>query len=222
MRILAVAFDYGSVLAWPPSSRACGRIAATAGMPQSVLLDRYYRDRPAYDHGTIDAIEYWRRVTQGYPAASSEPELETLAGLDVEAWSQPNETALDWLPKLKAAGLRVALLSNMPESFAGALEQRDRWLDLFDHRLYSGRVRLSKPDPAVYRLLLETLNGHSGSIAPENVLFLDDLEANVSAARSTGIRAELYNVFDGSLPAIAREYGLPVPVETRPDRKSVV
>ena len=213
MTILAVAFDYGSVLAWPPASEGCDRVAAAAGVPRSVLLERYYRHRPAYDHGTLDDIEYWRHLTGGYPAERDDALLATLAALDAELWSQANETVLGWLPELKRRGVRLAVLSNMPASFAHALEERDRWLELFDHRIYSGLVQLSKPDPAIYRLLLERMNDGPDSIGPGNVLFLDDLEANVRGARAVGINAELYNVFDGGLPRIAQEYGLPVPTE---------
>jgi hypothetical protein len=84
MNIKSVVFDYGSVLAWPPSSENCRRFAAAAGIPQSVLLERYFLERTAYDRDTIDDIEYWRNITKGYPASRDESLLRTLADLDVE------------------------------------------------------------------------------------------------------------------------------------------
>ena len=214
--IKSVVFDYGSVLVWPPSSAGCRRIAETAGIPVSVLMDRYYPERSAYDRDTISNLEYWRRITHGFPAAENPQLLRNLVNLDVEVWSEPNQATMDWLPLLKDAGLTLAVLSNMPESFASALEERDAWLAIFDHRIFSGRVKLNKPEPAIYSLLLDTLSTGSDPCLPEEVLFLDDLKANVTGAGEMGINAELYNVFTGGLTAIAEKYKLPVPNEIPP------
>jgi len=68
----------------------------------------------------------------------------------------------------------------------------------------------------MYELLLNTINTEKHNCSPGNVLFLDDLPANIEAAREFGINAELYNVFDGGLTAIAERYGLPAPTEHQP------
>jgi putative hydrolase of the HAD superfamily len=219
MKIMSVVFDYGSVLAWPPTSQSCERVALTAGIRNSVLLERYFRERTAYDRDTIDAIGYWRNITEGYPASKNDAVLRALTALDVEIWSDPNESTISWLPALKNAGLTLAILSNMPESFCNALEQRDRWLDIFDHRIFSGRVRLAKPEPAIYQLLLNTIDAGTNTYAPENILFLDDLPVNVEGARAVGINAELYNVFDGGLAEIADRYNLPAPGDFTPSKE---
>ncbi len=216
MQIKNVVFDYGSVLAWPPSSNGCARVANTAGIPASVLMERYYLERHAYDRDTISNIEYWHRIVSGYPAAEDKDLLHRLAELDVEIWSDPNKATVEWLPSLKKSGLTLAILSNMPESFCTALEERDIWLNIFDHRIFSGRVKLNKPEPAIYKLLLNTLSTEAGPCRPEEVLFLDDLEHNVIGARYMGINAEVYNVFTGGLTAIAEQYGLPIPYEAPP------
>ena len=41
-----------------------------------------------------------------------------------------------------------------------------------------------KPDPAVFKVVLER-----AQLAPEAVMFFDDMAANVAAARSVGIHA---------------------------------
>jgi len=216
MQIKTIVFDYGSVLVWPPSTDSCSRIARAAGLPEGLLMERYFHERTAYDRDTISNIEYWRRVTRGYPAAGNEELLHRLAALDVEIWSEENRAAVDWLPTLKEAGFTLAVLSNMPESFCSALEKRDLWLDTFDHRIFSGRVKLNKPEPAIYKLLLDTISTGSAPCRSEEVLFLDDLKDNITGARKMGISAELYNVFTGGLAAIAEKYSLPIPKEPPP------
>ncbi len=216
MQIKTVVFDYGSVLVWPPSSSACSRVADLAGIPEQLLMERYFSERPPYDRDTISNIEYWNRVTRGYPAAEDNKHLQRLAALDVEIWSEENRATVDWLPVLKEAGFTLAVLSNMPESFCSALEERDLWLETFDYRIFSGRVKMNKPEPAIYQLLLDTISTDSRPCLPEEVLFLDDLKDNITGARKMGINAELYNVFNGGLSAIAEKYNLPIPRELPP------
>ncbi len=216
MQIECIAFDYGSVLAWPPTSADCARVADVAGISTEVLLDRYYRERAPYDHDLIDGSEYWRRITAGYGASEDSERLSALEALDAEIWSEPNEATVGWLPTLKAAGYQVAIISNMPADLATALTTRNRWLDGFDYRIFSGQVGMMKPDPAIYRELLSRLGTSDVPRAPETVLFLDDIDKNVAAARRIGMYAELYNVFTGGLAGIADRFDLPAPPAERP------
>ncbi|MFW6313467.1 MAG: HAD family hydrolase, partial [Spirochaetota bacterium] len=212
MHITHVVFDFGAVLAWPPSSAACDRLCENAGIPKEVLMSRYFERRAEYDHDSIAAIDYWRSIVEGFPAEHDEPLLARLALMDVESWSEPNPATVEWLPDLKNAGFDLGLLSNMPGPFWDVLRHRIDWLCWFDHTVISGKVKLSKPTREIYALLLETL-----ACDPGEVLFLDDSEANVLAARTAGIHAEVYNVFDGGLAGIAARYSLPLPEEPRPD-----
>ena len=54
--------------------------------------------------------------------------------------------------------------------------------------MISGDVGLRKPDPGIYRLLLE----QSGHAAAE-MLFVDDREKNVAAALALGIDSIVFN-----------------------------
>ncbi len=50
--------------------------------------------------------------------------------------------------------------------------------------VWSFQLRMVKPDPAIYRLLLDKLGTQ-----PEETLFLDDQPVNTEAARALGLRA---------------------------------
>ncbi len=69
-------------------------------------------------------------------------------------------------------------LSNMPEPYARVLEQRFEFLQWFDGGIFSADVKHIKPDPAIYQLLQERY-----ALQPARTLFIDDLQANVVAAR---------------------------------------
>ncbi len=79
---------------------------------------------------------------------------------------------------------QTAILSN---SFLGAREKEQAaygFEDLCDFIIYSHEVGLLKPDPRIFALTCERLG-----LAPSEVIFLDDLESYVAAARAFGIHA---------------------------------
>jgi epoxide hydrolase-like predicted phosphatase len=80
--------------------------------------------------------------------------------------------------------LKTGILSN---SFVGAREREQDaygFQDMCDTIIYSHEVGHLKPEPAVYGMVCERLG-----VAPAEVLFLDDVQANVDGARAVGMRA---------------------------------
>lgn len=117
----------------------------------------------------------------------------------------PNEPVVQLVHDLKAAGLRLGVLTNNVAEF------RDRWRamlpfdELFDDVVDSHEVGLRKPNPAIYQLALARLGAEAGRTG-----FLDDVVSNVVAAESVGMRAVL--VDDDPTDAVAtvrRWAGLP-------------
>jgi len=88
----------------------------------------------------------------------------------------------DVLERVRAR-YRVAFLSNsnevhaevIPKRFAGLFEKDDRFI-------FSHRFRTAKPDPEMFYRALEVLGA-----LPQQVVFIDDLNENVTAARNIGI-----------------------------------
>jgi len=74
-----------------------------------------------------------------------------------------------------------ALTNWSAETFPYALEQYE-FLDLFEGILVSGQENLKKPDPEIYRLLLERYQ-----IKAQQAVFIDDSLQNVTAARELNI-----------------------------------
>ena len=103
----------------------------------------------------------------------------------------------DWFAGQRPARL-TAILSN---SGPGARE-RERchgFEDITDDIVYSHEVGLAKPDPAAYELVTRRLGIDAGE-----VLFLDDVEANVVAARALGWHAVLHRDTSSSIAEIER------------------
>ena len=66
-------------------------------------------------------------------------------------------------------------------SFA-SLYKRDI-MNLFDHVIESALVGIRKPDPAIYKMMIEALD-----VDPERCIYLDDLGINLKPARAMGMQ----------------------------------
>jgi putative hydrolase of the HAD superfamily len=81
----------------------------------------------------------------------------------------------------KVTGLRLFYLSNMPEPYADHLIKAHSYFHAFDGGVFSGRVKLAKPDPAIYAHAELVLG-----LEPAHTVFLDDHRPNVQAANERG------------------------------------
>lgn len=82
---------------------------------------------------------------------------------------------------IRSAGLKVAALTNN-----WASDDQHRKMDVlraeFDVFIESAKVGLRKPDPRIYQLACSALD-----VAPNEVVFLDDIGGNLKAARALGM-----------------------------------
>jgi len=83
--------------------------------------------------------------------------------------------------------IRLYFLSNMPVPYARALERRHRFLQWFDGGLFSGDVKMGKPDPAIFNLLAARY-----ALNPADTMFIDDMQVNVEAAAAMGWQTILH------------------------------
>jgi 2-haloacid dehalogenase len=92
------------------------------------------------------------------------------------------------LGRLKAAGVPLYAITNFAaDTFEEAKGIYPFLADSFIDVIVSGRERLVKPDPAIYRLLLDR-NG----LAAGDCVFIDDSPKNVDAAQALGFHALLF------------------------------
>ena len=97
-----------------------------------------------------------------------------------------------WLADLKSRGYKVYLLSNYPRDTYTIHEKKHfDFAKLADGKVISGFERLSKPDPAIYRLLFKRY-----SLKPQECLFLDDRQVNIDAAMAEGMKAILFTSYE--------------------------
>ena len=78
----------------------------------------------------------------------------------------------------------VYIGNNWSEEMFPYAEESFEWLELFDGVVVSGRVKMIKPDRDIFDHLFETYG-----LRAEDVIFIDDHEPNIVAARDLGIHA---------------------------------
>ncbi|MFN2451026.1 MAG: HAD family hydrolase [Candidatus Dormibacteria bacterium] len=93
---------------------------------------------------------------------------------------------VDAVARVRAAGYRTAMLTNVARDSAHLWEALINVEELFDVLVDSSVVGLRKPDPAIFRLTCERLG-----LAPEDCLFVDDIPSNVAGAAELGIETIL-------------------------------
>lgn len=90
---------------------------------------------------------------------------------------------VDVLREVRDSGYQLYALTNWAaESFPVARERFD-FLNWFEEIIVSGEICMIKPDPEIFQYLTETLDLH-----PPASVFIDDVQANVDAARAAGYR----------------------------------
>ncbi len=91
------------------------------------------------------------------------------------------------LAEVKATGVRCLALSNMEPELYELRRARFPFMTWFDGCVISGLEGVAKPDPAIFRILLERYR-----LDPGRTVFTDDSPANIEAARALGILAVHY------------------------------
>ncbi|APW41808.1 HAD family hydrolase [Rhodoferax saidenbachensis] len=179
-----VVFDFGAVLfTWRPVDLITECFPARAGTPAQAghLAHEVFghADWQAFDAGLM-AMD----VVVARTAARLDLDAQVLGDLvgSIDDRLEPMAPSVALLEQLHGLpDVHLYFLSNMPEPYARALEQRHSFLDRFNGGIFSGDVGLAKPDPAIYQLL-QTRH----ALVPAQTVFIDDLLGNIEAAQTQG------------------------------------
>ncbi|MFD0903881.1 HAD family hydrolase [Actinomadura sediminis] len=180
-----IVFDLYGVIARTQSPEAVRRIESLAGCSGPAFWDAYWSCRPAYDAGQESAA-YWTDVAAAL--GTEFPDVPALIEADLESWTDVDDRMVALVGELADEGRVLGLLSNIITDLVPRMEEKHgSWLSRFDALTYSCRIGVAKPDPRAYRICADRLG-----VDPADVLFFDDTERNVRAAREVGMRAEVF------------------------------
>ncbi|HEX7739988.1 MAG TPA: HAD family phosphatase [Marmoricola sp.] len=178
---MGVVFDLGNVLIrWEPERAVAAGVGAEEARAFMAGFDFFAWNHPQ-DAGrpfaeaeaeAVDIHPQWREHLLAYRpnfAASLAGEIRGTVQI---------------LRELHSRGVPVFALTNWSaETFHHAEETYD-WLGLFDAIVVSGREGIAKPDREIFELVVRR-SGHRS----QDLLFVDDSDANVAGARAAGLQA---------------------------------
>jgi putative hydrolase of the HAD superfamily len=213
IEVRGVIFDYGNVLCHPQQPSDIESMARVCGVAAAGFRDLYWKFRVAYDRADLNGEAYWTAVAREEGVALSPDQVARLIALDTASWARENDAVVCWVEQLHDAGFSLALLSNMPSELSRTLSAQGKWAKFFPHRVFSCDVRRNKPNPLIYQTCLDTLQ-----LAANDVLFLDDIPANVEAASRLGIHGLVFDTLERTLARVAETFNLPVPVAFAPSQ----
>ena len=177
----AVVFDLGGVLiAWDP--RLLYRTLLPEDEIEAFLAEVEFLEWNHHQDAGRPFAEAVDEHARRFPhrrellAAYFERFPETLAGAI--------DGTVEILEELDARGVRLLALTNWSAETFDHARQRFGFLTRFEDILVSGEVRLAKPDPRIFALLLERY-----ALDPETTVYVDDAPRNVAAGDAAGLRS---------------------------------
>lgn len=197
----AVLWDFGGVFSPSPFS-AVEALGREKGYDPTRFFAAIFGP---YD---VDGDHPWHRLERGevdfgtardaIMALAREDDMEADPGeLFARMGGGMREPVVELATRVKERGFQTAIVTNNTREF------REHWtksvpIDAICHAIVdSSEIGFRKPDPRIYQHALSVL----GDIDPTRAIFVDDFEANLTAARALGMHGVL--VKDDYAPALA-------------------
>ena len=151
-------------------------------MARATVLDPVWNE---FDRGEWTDEEILEGFIRNAP--DMEKELRDFYGDRFRGLLRKYDYTDEWLDRLKAKGYRIYILSNFSrKAYRECADELD-YIKKADGAVISYMIKMIKPDPEIYRYLLDTYD-----IKPEKAVFIDDTEKNLAAARDFGINTILF------------------------------
>lgn len=182
MKVEAFIFDIGNVLVrFSPgqAERALARLGVESAPDEAALQELGRR----YERGAVDRREFLAGLREVLRHAGPEEDL-------ARAWQEifePNRPMWDLVERLHGA-YPLFLLSNTNCLHHEHLVREYGIFEKFADGVFSYRAKMMKPERGIFELAIRQFG-----VRPEATIYLDDLTANVEAARGAGLRAFVYH-----------------------------
>lgn len=149
------------------------------------------------DRGEIDSETYYQRYAHHGGSTPKKVKEEFQEGSKID-----NEV-VQLIRNLKDR-YRLGLLSNTTTDELQPFLDKYDLVPLFDEIIISAEVKMIKPDPEIFKLMLECLK-----VLPSEAIFIDDNPNNIQGANAVGIKGILHKDFN-SLVAQLNNLGVKI------------
>ncbi len=183
--IRTIIFDIGNVLAgfaWEAHYRRFGYTGERLErLAEATVKSEAWNE---YDRGVLTGEEVLQKFI------GNDPELEAdirRVLTDVEGMVVRYDYAIPWIEELKQKGYQTLYLSNFSERAADECAKSLDFLPHMDGGILSYREKVIKPMPEIYQLLIDRYH-----LIPEECVFLDDTQKNLTGAEVFGFHTILF------------------------------
>lgn len=183
--IRTIIFDIGNVLAgfnWEAHYRRFGytgeRLERLA--KATVKSDAWNE----YDRGVLSGEEVLQKFIENDP--EMEADIRRVLA-DVDGMVTRYDYAIPWIEEWKRKGYQTLYLSNFSERAAEECAKSLDFLPHMDGGILSYREKVIKPMPEIYQLLIDRYH-----LVPEECVFLDDTQKNLTGAEVFGFHTILF------------------------------
>jgi putative hydrolase of the HAD superfamily len=186
MSISTIVFDFGNVLGFFSHRKAAEQLAVYSPLSAEDILNRFLDSdlEDDFESGRLSLPAFREIMRQRCRVRCDDEQLDRA----IADMFTPNEEVCRLVPLLKP-GYRLVLLSNTNELHA--VQFRRQFADTlahFDALVLSHEVGLRKPCPDIYAHCCQL-----GGSSPSECVFIDDLPANIDAARACGWHGIVYH-----------------------------
>jgi putative hydrolase of the HAD superfamily len=183
--IETVVFDIGMVLLKFDFDIILKRLSGRCTVPASEMHHHFWGSGLVedYDRGKIDSGEFAYKLCQALGFNGTAQEL-------LHAWSDifsTNDPMVERLHKWKKQSIPIYFLSNTCAAHVEFFTNQFNFFELFDGGIYSYQEGVIKPEPTIYRLLIQRYQ-----LNPSSTLFIDDRRENIEGARNSGMHSIHY------------------------------
>lgn len=194
-KVNAVIFDMGGVLLRTINSQPREAIAERFGVTRAELEAFIFMSETSLrsEVGELTDKEHWETVLRHFNQPVGDyPKVydEYFSGDAID------EELLAFAVSLKP-DYQLGLLSNAWVNARPLLSRHFDFINVFDISVFSCEVGMRKPDPAIFKVMLEKM-----SVGAENVVFIDDMPLNIQGAKSAGLHAIRYTDTPTTIAAV--------------------
>jgi putative hydrolase of the HAD superfamily len=206
--IEAVICDFGGVLTTPliqsfmAFQDRTGISTELLGKGMQAATEANGGENPLFEmeRGEISEVAFLDRLTDSLePLLGHRPEMHRFKEIYFEALD-PNPAMIELMRELKAAGYRMAMLTNNVREWEPLWRSMLPVDEIFETVVDSGFVGCRKPEAEIYALTLERIG-----LPAESCLFVDDIEVNCKGAERAGIRSIHFQDNDQAISEIRQK-----------------
>jgi putative hydrolase of the HAD superfamily len=181
-----IVFDLGNVLISFRPSEYFDKKNYPGAIKSTILTDIFgSKEWLMLDNGDITTLQAIDAIAKS--SSLKKEEIVHIFNLRTDLMF-PLDINVRLLPELKKRGYGLYFLSNFPLDIFEEVHTGYFFFRYFDGGLISAEARSSKPDPGIYKILMEKY-----SLIPNECLFIDDIEKNVKTAESIGMKGIFTN-----------------------------